>query len=234
MTAASLCVRDLKVGYTKSENVLDGVSLTVATGECVGLLGHNGAGKTTLLRAIAGLVNARSGSVHFKERDLRSVSAPARVNEGIVLVPQGRALFPKMSVEENIKLGAFRRSVDGPEHAWEEQTRRIPWFTERRKEKVQLLSGGQQQLVANARGLASDPQLLMVDEPSVGLAGVAVADLSELLQGMRKSGLTILLVEQNLGLALAVCDRFIVLREGKIVGEYERDNLPVEGLWSLF
>lgn len=234
MTVVSLDVRDLSVGYSKSENVLDGVSLSVAGGECVGLLGHNGAGKTTLLRAIAGLVNTRSGSVHFGDRDMRSISAPARVNEGIVLVPQGRALFPRMSIEDNIKMGAFRRSVSGPQHAWEEQTRRIAWFADRRKEKVQLLSGGQQQLVANARGLASDPKLLMVDEPSVGLAGVAVADLSELLQNLRKSGLTILLVEQNLGLALAVCDRFIVLREGKVVGHYDRDNLPVEGLWSLF
>lgn len=231
--AGLLTVESVSAGYGREDAVRD-VSLTVNVGECVGILGHNGAGKTTLLRAIAGLLPVRRGTVQYRGTSIQRWSAPRRVQNGIVLVPQGRALFPEMSIQDNITLGAYRRSVAEAEQSWQELSTKWPWLSRRRKEMVGRLSGGQQQLVANARGLAARPTLLMVDEPSVGLAGVAVADLSTLLQEMRGEGQTILLVEQNLGLAMSVCDRFVVLREGAVIGEYDHGSLPADGLWSLF
>ncbi len=233
-SAELLTVRNLSVGYSRREDVLHDISLSINEGECVGILGHNGAGKTTLVRAIAGHIPPREGEIRLDGQSLRTVSSPKRVSRGIVLVPQGRALFAKMSIEENVKLGAYRKSGQQATAAWEEQVAELPWFADRRRELVGLLSGGQQQLVANARGIASQPKLLMVDEPSVGLSGLAVSELSQRLLRMRDGGQTTILVEQNLGLALAVCDRFLVLREGKLVGNYTKDELPMDGLWSLF
>lgn len=228
-----LSVDGLTAGYGR-ETILQDTSLTIASGECVGILGHNGAGKTTLLRVIAGLLPAKTGVLRYEGRVIQRWSTPRRVKAGIVLVPQGRSLFLDMGVEDNIRLGGFRRTAQETDNSWGQLSSKSPWFAKRRNEAAGRLSGGQQQLVAIARGITSQPRLLMVDEPSVGLAGTAVAELSTSLMTMREEGQTILLVEQNLGLATSVCDRFIVLREGRVIGQYRRGELPADELWSLF
>lgn len=230
---ALLAVNGLSVAYGRN-TVLHEVSFSIRPNEFVGILGHNGAGKTTLLRCLAGLHGQTAGTIHYDGSDLRRQPTPARVDAGLMLVPQGRALFPQMSVEQNVTLGAFRRSVSDAEHAWSESVSKWPWLAQRRKETVKNLSGGQQQIVANARGLAGAPKLLMVDEPSVGLAGIAVSDLAESLLELKGGGLSGILVEQNLGLALSVCDRFLVLRNGRLVGDYDKSDLQKEDLWKLF
>lgn len=228
-----LSVEGLRAGYRGWE-VLRGVDLQLHAGETLGILGHNGAGKTTLLRCIAGLLSPAQGRIAYDGQDISRWSVPRRVQHGIVLVPQGRALFREMSIRDNVMLGAFRKPASEAGRAWEALSQRWDWLRVRQATHVGKLSGGQQQIVANARGLASQPNLLMVDEPSIGLSGVAVSELSDFLSQLRNEGTTTIVVEQNVGLAAKVCDRFMVLRGGEVVGVYRRSELPVEDLWALF
>jgi branched-chain amino acid transport system ATP-binding protein len=214
--------------------VLEDVNIEVREGEALGILGHNGAGKTTLLRCLAGSLVPTSGHVILKGGDVTRWPVARRVRAGLVLVPQGRALFPEMSIRENVQLGAFCRSKLQAQQSWEELSGRWSWLRTRQTTPVGKLSGGQQQIVANARGLAAQPSVLMVDEPSVGLSGVAVSELADFLQQQRGKGRTIVLVEQNIGLAARVCDRFVILKHGRVAGVYARQDLPVSELWKHF
>lgn len=226
-------VRQLSAGYRGWE-VLRGIDLDFFTGETVGILGHNGAGKTTLLRCIAGLVPASQGKVTFQGTDITGASVPSRVKKGLVLVPQGRALFSEMSIKENVMLGAFTRSREEADTSWEQLSTNEQLLSKRPGEIVGRLSGGQQQIVANSRGLASRPSVLMVDEPSLGLSGLAVSALLQFLQRLKAWGMTTVVVEQNVGLAMNACDRFAVLKGGSLIGVYKKEAFPKEQLWSLF
>lgn len=228
-----LRVEGLRAGYGGLP-VLQGIDFSVAGGEAVGILGHNGAGKSTLLRCIAGLMKQTFGAIRFADADISRWPVSKRVRNGLVLVPQGRGLFREMTVRENVSLGAFCLPSTRAAEAWRDLSQSWPWLASRATTEAGRLSGGQQQIVANARGLASNPRLLMVDEPSVGLSGVAVSDLATFLQTQKANGSTVLLVEQNVGLCLGVCDRFLVMKGGTVVGEFTRDNLPVGDLWELF
>lgn len=228
-----LQVQGFSAGYRGWE-VLHGIDLSLFPGETVGILGHNGAGKSTLLRGIAGLVPASKGKVICRGADITGASVAARVKKGVVLVPQGRALFAEMSIKENVMLGAFTRTREEAAASWQQLSGSEQLLSQRPAEIVGRLSGGQQQIVANARGLASRPSILMVDEPSLGLSGVAVSALLQFLQGLKAAGMTTVLVEQNVGLAMNACDRFAVLKEGALIGVYEKDAFPKKQLWSLF
>lgn len=228
-----LTINGLRAGYRGWE-VLSDINLRLKPGETLGILGHNGAGKTTLLRCIAGLLAPTQGQISYNGEDISRWSIPQRVKKGIVLVPQGRALFRELSIRDNVMLGAFRKTPNEALQAWNSLSERWNWLAKRQTTHVEKLSGGQQQIVANARGLASLPNLLMVDEPSIGLSGVAVTELVEFLTRLRSEGKTTILVEQNVGLAANVCDHFMILRNGEVIGLYHRSELPMENLWSLF
>jgi branched-chain amino acid transport system ATP-binding protein len=196
---------------------LDDLSLAVAKGEIVGLIGPNGAGKSSLLRTIAGLVQPSAGSIELKGRSLLEVEPFQRVRAGIALAPEGRGLFPNMSVEENLLMGAY---------TVEDRTRNrgnlervfalFPILQERRRQMSGTLSGGQQQMLAIGASLMGNPELCMFDEPSMGLAPIVIGEITESLHGLRKAGLTVLLAEQNARLASEVADRIYILQVGRI------------------
>ena len=198
---------------------LSDVSLSIQQGEIVSLIGANGAGKTTLLRTISGLNSASSGSIHFEGTDITSLSPDKRVISGIAQVPEGRGLFSILSVEDNILLGAYTRK-DGQIHAdLEDVYRRFPILKEKRDQYAGTLSGGQQQMVAVGRALMSRPKLLLLDEPSMGLAPIIVEDIFSAIIELRDQGVTVFIVEQNAFLALEHSDRTYVLENGSIVSE---------------
>ncbi len=198
---------------------LSDVSLSIQQGEIVSLIGANGAGKTTLLRTISGLNSASSGSIHFEGTDITSLSPDKRVISGIAQVPEGRGLFSILSVEDNILLGAYTRK-DGQIHAdLEDVYRRFPILKEKRDQYAGTLSGGQQQMVAVGRALMSRPKLLLLDEPSMGLAPIIVEDIFSAIIELRNQGVTVFIVEQNAFLALEHSDRTYVLENGSIVSE---------------
>jgi branched-chain amino acid transport system ATP-binding protein len=197
--------------------VLHGVDLEVAAGEIVAVVGANGAGKTTLLNAIAGTLPATSGSVVFDGQEISGVPAHEVVAHGLVLVPEGRRLFPFLTVEENLRLGAYhpkaRRRYD---ETLGEMLEQFPILAERRQQLAGSLSGGEQQMCALARGLMSLPKLLMLDEPSLGLAPIIVEQVFSLIPGLVERGVTVLLVEQNVAEALELCTYANVLEQGRI------------------
>lgn len=212
-----LQVQALEVSYGPVL-ALRGIDLEVSAGEIVGLVGANGAGKSTLLRAISGLVRPRGGSIQFSKIELAGMASTRIVGSGIAHVPEGRRVWPDMSVGENLQLGGVRCSND------EEESDRLesvlclfPELRSRVKQKAGTLSGGEQQMLAIGRGLMSRPKLLMLDEPSLGLAPVVVQRLKDLFKTLRSDGLTILLSEQNARLALGATDRAYVLAEGRIL-----------------
>jgi branched-chain amino acid transport system ATP-binding protein len=210
-----LSVENLKSGYGRIE-ALHGVSIEVPAGQIVTLVGANGAGKTTLLRAISGVQPISAGRIRFEGRSIESVPAHARVALGIAQVPEGRQLFAPLSVEDNLKLGAWsRRGTDsGAElHRIYEL---FPMLREFRRTAAGALSGGQQQLLAIGRALMAKPRLLLLDEPSMGLAPILVDQILEVVLDLKRSGLTLLLVEQNANAALAIADRGYVLETGTI------------------
>ncbi|CZZ87767.1 branched chain amino acid ABC transporter ATPase [Bordetella ansorpii] len=212
-----LAVADLVAGYG-ADPVLHGVSLRVRSGEMVALLGANGAGKSTLMRCLAGLHASQSGAMHMDGHSLERRPAEEVVGLGLVLVPEGRQVFPELSVLDNIRLGGFLHPK-GREERLQDMLRRFPRLRERQHQRAGLLSGGEQQMLAVARGLMALPRVLLLDEPSLGLAPKIIAELFASLDTLRDEQMTILLVDQMAGLALALADRAYVLENGKVVAE---------------
>ena len=212
-----LGVGRLTTGYG-AEPVLHGIDLQVRRGEVVALLGANGAGKSTLMKALAGLHRPVSGGIHLEGRDLVPLAAEQVVAQGVVLVPEGRQVFAELSVLDNIRLGAFLQPAQLSSRV-EEQLQRFPRLRERLQQRAGLLSGGEQQMLAIARALMSRPRILLLDEPSLGLAPKVIAELFGALDGLRREGMTLLLVDQMAGLALALADRAYVIEEGRIVAQ---------------
>ena len=212
-------VRDLRVSYGAIE-ALKGVSLTLDQGEIVTLIGANGAGKSTTLRSIMGLVPASGGEILFHGRSTAETPTHRLVRDGLILVPEGRAIFANLSVRENLEMGAYSRR-DGKEIAqdFERVFTIFPRLKEREKQQAGTLSGGEQQMAAIGRGLMSKPRLLMLDEPSLGLAPILVADIFRVIKEVHAAGVTVLLVEQNVFRTLEIADRAYVLGNGRIVLE---------------
>ena len=210
-----LSVHDLHV-YYGSIHAVKGVSFEVHEGEVVTLIGANGAGKSTILNTVSGLLHPRSGSVLFNGKDLRSVPAHKLVGMGLAQVPEGRHVFLQMTVQENLEMGAFSCSLSGVEEDLESVYQRFPRLLERRKQIAGTLSGGEQQMLAMGRALMSHPKLLMLDEPSMGLAPILVEQIFGIIRELHAAGTTILLVEQNAQAALDIADRAYVLETGKI------------------
>jgi len=211
--AVLLSVETLSVFYDKFRAVEE-VSLEVAAGEIVSIIGANGAGKSTLLKALIGQADRIEGAIRFDGQDLRGRSTADIVASGIVLVPEGRRLFPSLTVEENLRLGwdVGRKGDIGFDDIW----RLFPMLVERKRQKAGSLSGGQQQMVALGRGLLANPRLLLCDEISLGLAPRIVNDLYALIPSIKARGIGILVVEQDISRSLAVADRFYCLLEGKV------------------
>jgi branched-chain amino acid transport system ATP-binding protein len=210
-------ISNVRAGYG-TINVLWDVSLAAPSGQLTTIVGPNGAGKTTLLRAIMGLIPLGQGSISFNGKALNGSTTWSMVEQGIVMIPEGRMIFKDMSVEENLMLGAYpkahRANVQvNLERAYAMFSR----LRERRKQLAGTLSGGEAQMLAMARGLMCDPQLLLIDEPSLGLAPVIVNELFDILARLKSEGRTIVLVEQNTHKALAVADQVHVMRSGKVV-----------------
>lgn len=216
MTA--LEIRNLEVAYG-AVRALKGVSLEVRQGEVVTLLGANGAGKSTTLRAISGLVRPRSGSIAFLGQPLGRLNPAQVVHQGIAHCPEGRRVFAGLSVQDNLLLGASGRSDRNIASDIEQMYTMFPILSERRRQVAGTLSGGEQQMLALTRALMSRPKMLLLDEPSLGLAPLVVRNIFSTLQELKTSGTTILLVEQNVNLALQLADRAYVLRTGQIALE---------------
>lgn len=214
-----LTLENLTVQYGKA-TALHGVSMEVAEGSVVSLVGANGAGKTTLLRSISGLISPSSGEIRFKGQKINGMPPSDIVKLGIVHVPQGRRLFPYMSVMSNLKLGAsLRKDKDGIKRDMDIVFEHFPRLYERRNQKAGTLSGGEQQMAAIGRALMANPKLLLMDEPSMGLAPRMVAELVPVIKTINKRGISVLLVEQNVSLALGAADRGYALQVGRIVLE---------------
>lgn len=211
-----LKVDDINV-YYGSIHAIKGISFEVNDGEIVTLIGANGAGKSTTLNTVSGLLRSRAGSVTFLDQDLGKVPAHKVVTKGLALVPEGRRIFQQMTVQENLDMGAFIRKGGSIEEDMEMVFDYFPRLKERRWQIAGTLSGGEQQMLAMGRALMSQPKLLMLDEPSMGLAPILVEQIFEIIQNLHKAGKTILLVEQNAQAALSVADRGYVLETGKIV-----------------
>jgi branched-chain amino acid transport system ATP-binding protein len=212
-------VERLEAGYGDATALWD-VSLGVAAGELVAVVGPNGAGKTTLINTLAGLLPARAGRLVFDGADLRRVPAHHVCRHGLAIVPEGRRLFAGMTVEENLDLGCYLPAARAARGASLERVWAIfPVLRERRRQLAGSLSGGQQQMVAVARALMARPRLLLLDEPSLGLAPTVVDQLFEVIADIHRAGVAVLLVEQNVARALALAARAYVLEEGRIVAE---------------
>jgi branched-chain amino acid transport system ATP-binding protein len=212
-------IRDLEAAYGDAR-ALAGVTLSVGPGEIVALLGPNGAGKSTLLKAVAGLLPPRAGTIHWESEDLRRLGAHRIVERGLALVPEGRRLFASMTVEENLALGAFAPRARAQKRASLERVYALfPVLSERRRTIVRALSGGQQQMVAVGRALMASPRLLMLDEPSLGIAPRLVVSIFEALAEINRSGVAVFLVEQNVQAALTLAHRAYLLESGRIVGQ---------------
>jgi branched-chain amino acid transport system ATP-binding protein len=216
---ALLELEAIEAGYGEVQ-VLWGISLKAKRGEMTTIVGANGAGKTTTLRALAGSIPARRGRVLFKGEDVTKLPPHAKVARGIVLVPEGRQLFAAMSVEENLEMGAFSgRAQRKFDTRLREVFELFPRLKDRRRQKAGTFSGGEQQMLAIARGLMSDPEILIIDELSLGLAPVVVHQLFNTLKALKVGGLSILLVEQNVHLAFALSDHAYVIAEGRLFTE---------------
>src|SRR5262245_8442209 len=211
-----LSVEDLRSGYGRIE-ALHGVSIDVAAGEIVSLLGANGAGKTTLLRAISGVQPISGGRIRFEGRELDGLPAHRRVALGIAQVPEGRQVFAPLSVEDNLKLGAWTRRDASLAAELAMMYELFPLLAARRHASAGMLSGGEQQMLAISRALMAKPRLLLLDEPSMGLAPMLVEQILDTVRRLKQTGLTVLLVEQNARAALAVADRGYVVETGRIV-----------------
>ncbi|GGP68657.1 ABC transporter ATP-binding protein [Streptomyces abikoensis] len=214
---ALLEVEDLHVAYGKIEAV-KGISFTVDTGQIVTLIGTNGAGKTTTLRTLSGLLTPRSGTIRFDGRPLHGIPAHRVVALGLAHSPEGRHIFPRLTIAENLQLGAFlRKDGDGIAHDIRHVYELFPILGERARQAAGTLSGGEQQMLAMGRALMSRPKLLMLDEPSMGLSPIVMQKIMDTIAELKASGTTILLVEQNAQAALGLADRGHVMETGRIV-----------------
>ena len=211
-----LKVDDINV-YYGSIHAIKGISFEVNEGEIVTLIGANGAGKSTTLNTIACLLRSKTGHIDFMGQPLNHVPSHKVVSKGLALVPEGRRVFLQMTVQENLDMGAFSRRGGNIDADMERVFEQFPRLKERRKQVAGTLSGGEQQMLAMGRALMSNPKLLMLDEPSMGLAPILVEQIFDIIKNLHKAGTTILLVEQNAQAALSVADRGYVLETGKIV-----------------
>ncbi|CEP67709.1 ABC transporter-like [Moorella glycerini] len=211
-----LKVENLNV-YYGAIHALKGISLEVNEGEIVTLIGANGAGKSTTLKTISGLLRPQSGTITYQGQNINGLPAQAIVKMGISQVPEGRRIFPNLTVRENLELGAYlRRDREGINKSMQEVFRRFPRLKERQKQMAGTLSGGEQQMLAIGRALMSRPKLMLLDEPSMGLAPILVQEIFNIIREINEQGTTILLVEQNANMALSVAHRGYVLETGRI------------------
>ena len=216
MTAETLLeIRDLRARYGRIE-ALHGVSLDVASGQLVALVGANGAGKTTLLRCVSGLRPASAGTIRFSGADITGARPEARVRAGICQVPEGRQVFGPMTIEDNLRLGAYTRPTSEIAAGLEEIYALFPVLAEKRALPAGTLSGGQQQMLALGRALMGKPRLLLLDEPSMGLAPLIVEEIFRVILRLKAAGMTILIVEQNAVAALSIADHAYVMETGEI------------------
>jgi len=223
-------VDGISAGYGKIA-VLHGVSLGIGAGECVAILGSNNAGKTTLLRVLSGLIPGRGGRVRFDEQDITADPAGSRVRRGLVQVPEGRHVFPDLTVEENLLLGGLRLRGNRARRAkLTEMYETFALLRRLRLRQAGTLSGGEQQVVVIARGLMAEPKILLLDEPTLGLSPVAVDGVLDVLVGIRAGGTTMVVVEQNVQLCFDLCSRGYVLRQGRVVIADSMDRLTAEEL----
>lgn len=219
-------VKSLQVAYGGIEAV-KGIDLEVRDGELVTLIGANGAGKTTTLKALAGLLRPRGGSVRYNGRDITGMPAHELVELGLALVPEGRGVFGRLTIDENLAMGAYTRRDKQLAQDFERAYTLFPRLAERRRQLAGTLSGGEQQMLAIARALMSRPRLLLLDEPSMGLAPLMVQKIFETIRAVAAEGVTLLLVEQNAKLALEVCNRGYVMESGSITLADEAQSLLV-------
>ena len=216
MSAPILQLRDLRIAYGAIEAV-KGIDLELAEGELVSLIGANGAGKTTTLNAIAGTLPIAGGELRYNGQRIEKLPAHKRLRQGLALVPEGRGIFTRLTVEENLRMGAYcRRDADAVESDLERVFTMLPRVKERLQQVAGTLSGGEQQMVAIGRALLSRPKLLLLDEPSMGLAPLVVEKIFEVISSVAAEGVTILLVEQNANLALEFSQRAYVMESGHI------------------
>ena len=211
-----LKVEDINV-YYGSIHAIKGVSFEVNQGEIVTLIGANGAGKSTTLNTVAGLLHSKTGSITFLGENLGHLPCHKTVSKGLALVPEGRRVFLQMSVQENLEMGAYTKTGSGVAADLDHIYELFPRLKERQRQTAGTLSGGEQQMLAMGRALMSHPKLLMLDEPSMGLAPILVEQIFDIIRSLHKAGTTILLVEQNAQAALSVADRGYVLETGKVV-----------------
>lgn len=220
-----LQVNDLDVFYGDAQALWE-VSMSITEGEVVAVIGSNGAGKSTLVNAIMGVLPARRGSVVLDEVDLTKVPGHKTCRAGVAIVPEGRRLFPHLTVMDNLDLGAFNKSArQHHDESLESVLALFPRLSERRSQLAGSLSGGEQQMVAIGRALMARPRLLLMDEPSLGLAPVVVDEVFEVMESVRSRGVSVLLVEQNVERALAISSRAYLLSEGRIIMEGTADDL---------
>ena len=216
MSDIMLKVNDINVYYGSIHAIKD-ISFEVRNGQIVTLVGANGAGKSTTLQTISGLLHSKTGSIEFLGKNLAGVAPHKRVEHGLAHVPEGRRVFLQMSVEENLEMGAYTRPRSEIDDGIADVYSRFPRLKERRKQVAGTLSGGEQQMLAMGRALMSKPQLLMLDEPSMGLSPILVDQIFDIIKELHNAGTTILLVEQNAQMALSIADNAYVLESGKIV-----------------
>lgn len=219
-----LNVKDINVYYGAIHAVRN-VSLEVHAGEIVSIIGANGAGKSTILKTLVGLLRSKTGEICLDGKSIADLSPAAIVQQGIALVPEGRRVFPRLSVEDNLLLGAYARKDNEVSRDMQRIYEMFPRLFERKKQNAGTLSGGEQQMLATARALMAHPTLLMMDEPSMGLSPILVEEIFAIIRDINKEGTTILLVEQNAHMALSIANRAYVLETGNIVMEGEAGKL---------